>query len=117
MSNYKCQQCAYTNWINTNASPKGRPLQDWFCKKCQYKLFSVSFVKPCDPDTKPIQCQLCSKSILVSLTPTAVGGRFNLACPECSSSVLALKVEGTLQSEKNWKKSHTFTKPLKAKFK
>jgi len=98
VSNYKCQICSFTNWIDTPVSPQGRPLQDWFCKKCHSKLFSLSFVNPAHPDTKSVQCSWCSKNTKFCHTPTNAGGQTSLICPSCSKSIMSLKVEGIAQS-------------------
>ena len=113
MSNYKCHNCSFTNWIDTPVSPQDRPLQDWFCKKCHSKLFSLSFVNPAHPDTKPVQCTWCTKNTKFCITPTQAGGLTSLTCPSCAKSIMSLRVEGIVKSQTKTQRPTTTAKETK----
>lgn len=92
MSNYRCEKCSYTNWINDPIDVNGRPLQDWFCKKCSSKLFSVSYVKPAHSDAKPIKCQSCAATIKIVCSTNELGNSTKWNCPKCKALLLNLAV-------------------------
>ena len=92
MSNYRCEKCSYTNWINDPIDVNGRPLQDWFCKKCSSKLFSISYVKPSHSDAKPIKCQSCAATTKIVCSTNEIGNSAKWNCPKCTALLLNLAV-------------------------
>ena len=62
MDRLVCKKCQHDNLIDAPLLTSNQPLQDWFCKKCDEKLFSVSFKKPAHADTVSIICAHCRTS-------------------------------------------------------
>jgi len=100
MSNYRCEKCSYTNWINDPIDVNGRPLQDWFCKKCSSKLFSVSYVKPSHSDAKPIKCQSCEATTKIVTNANELGNLAKWKCPKCQKPLISLPVRKTTSDQR-----------------
>lgn len=94
MSQLVCSKCKHNNTIDAPVQPGDRPLQDWFCKKCDAKLFSVSFKKPAHADTLSITCPHCRKSAkLTFISGSSSRKSASWNCNSCSREMVALKVQ------------------------
>jgi hypothetical protein len=100
MFTLQCQKCSHSNWIEQPLQPAGQPLQDWFCKKCDNKLFSVSFKDPIHPDTVPIQCSKCKKDLYCKFnTEDKSSTQISWSCNACKTTAAKLKIERKIVSK------------------
>lgn len=100
MFTLQCKKCSHSNWIGQPLKPYGQPLQDWFCKKCDNKLFSVSFKDPIHPDTVPIQCSKCKKDLYCKFnTDDKSSTQISWSCDACKTTAAKLKIERKIVSK------------------
>lgn len=99
MARLVCKKCQHDNLIDAPVRPGNQPLQDWFCKKCDEKLFSVSFKKPVHADTVPITCGHCRQSTkLIFSSSDSPKTSVSWKC-KCSTVLVHLKVDHEKQDK------------------
>lgn len=94
-----CKKCQHDNLIDAPVRCGNQPFQDWFCKKCDEKLFSVSFKKPVHADTVPITCTHCRQSQKL-LFNSSESSRTSVSWKcKCNTVLMDLKVDREKQNK------------------
>lgn len=96
-----CKSCQHTTLLDSPVNSDGQPIQDWFCSRCDQKLFSVSFIKPPHPDTVSIICKFCSQRTNLVFSEDGAAKRVvKWNCIKCSNQLVKLHVK-TQETGKN----------------
>ena len=94
MSQLICKACQHNNIIDAPVQPSDQPVQDWFCKKCDAKLFSVSFRKPAHADTAPLACPHCRHGAKLTFNSQDSSRKFaSWKCNSCGRELVKLEVK------------------------
>ena len=94
MARLVCKKCQHDNLIDAPVWPSNQPLQDWFCKKCDEKLFSVSFKNPAHADTVPVRCQSCNNSTKIRFNPDDKSSTSaSWPCGSCKKVIMQLDIQ------------------------